>query len=199
MCNPFLPCAVRNIDRAVAIITCLLAFNVYLCVGRKVDPRHLDLCAESAVGVDPLTVLLADDFLMNYKPGVTLGLGPAFTFSEKSQFPVKEIDGPDISRYGFVMQNSSWTNIEVLVEKPDTSKGSANLAYIGRYVLTNDIFEALVRPNARSSEEVQLVDAINIHVQQSLVETVTLNSQRYDSGSVDVCMRASYQEYQKRW
>ena len=57
---------------------------------------HAVLCAERAVGGNPFAVLLADDFLTDYEPGVTAILAQAFASSGKSQLSVMEIDGPDI-------------------------------------------------------------------------------------------------------
>ena len=64
---------------------------------------HAVLCAERAVGGDPFAVLLADDFLTDYEPGVTADLAQTFASTGKSQLSVMEVDGPDISRYGVVV------------------------------------------------------------------------------------------------
>ena len=159
---------------------------------------HAVLCAERAVGGDPFAVLLADDFLTDYEPGVTADLVQAFSNSGKSQLSVMEVDGPDISKYGVVVPNGSGVCIAGLIEKPDAHDAPSNLASIGRYVLTPDIFDTLRGLNAGSGGEIQLADAINIHAQQGFVETVRLNGLRFDCGSVDGFMRASNYEYEKR-
>jgi UTP--glucose-1-phosphate uridylyltransferase len=64
---------------------------------------HAVLFAERAVGGDPFAIFLADDFLTDYEPGVTADLAQAFASSGKSQVPVMEVDGPDISKYGVVV------------------------------------------------------------------------------------------------
>ena len=159
---------------------------------------HAVLCAERAVGGEPFAVLLADDFLTDYEPGVTVDLVQAFETSGKSQLSVMEIDGPDISKYGVIVPNGSGLGIEGLIEKPDANDAPSNLASIGRYVLTPDIFETLRGLKAGSGGEIQLADAINIHARQGAVETVRLNGRRFDCGSVEGFMRASHHEYQKR-
>ncbi|ERL97885.1 UTP-glucose-1-phosphate uridylyltransferase [Rhodobacteraceae bacterium HIMB11] len=146
---------------------------------------HAVLCAERAVSGDPFAVLLADDFLTDYKPGVTADLAQAFASSGKSQLSVMEVDGPDISKYGVVVPNGAGAGIAGLVEKPDADDTPSNLASIGRYVLTPDIFDTLRGLKAGSGGEIQLADAINIHAQQGSVETVRLNGRRFDCGSVD--------------
>jgi UTP--glucose-1-phosphate uridylyltransferase len=146
---------------------------------------HAVLCAERAVGNDPFAVLLADDFLTDYEPGVTADLAQAFANSGKSQLSVMEVDGPDISKYGVVVPNGAGACIAGLIEKPDANDAPSNLASIGRYVLTSDIFETLRGLTAGSGGEIQLADAINMHAQQGSVETVRLNGRRFDCGSVE--------------
>ena len=159
---------------------------------------HAVLCAERAAGGDPFAVLLADDFLTDHEPGVIADLAHAFANSGKSQLSVMEVDGPDISKYGVVVPNGSDAGIAGLVEKPDAVDAPSNLASIGRYVLTPDIFETLRGLKSGSGGEIQLADAINIHAQQGMVETVRLNGRRFDCGSVDEYVSAVTYEYSKR-
>jgi UTP--glucose-1-phosphate uridylyltransferase len=159
---------------------------------------HAVLCAERAVGGEPFAVLLADDFLTDYAPGVTADLAQAFATIGKSQLSVMEVDGPDISKYGVVIPNGYRAGIAGLVEKPDANDAPSNLASIGRYILTPNIFETLRGLSEGSGGEIQLADAINIHAQQGSVETVRLNGRRFDCGSVDGFIRASNHEYEKR-
>jgi UTP--glucose-1-phosphate uridylyltransferase len=155
-------------------------------------------CAERVVGIEPFALLLADDFLTDYEPGVTFDLTNAFAKTGKSQLSIMEVDGPDISKYGVVVPNGLGAGIAGLIEKPDASEAPSNLASIGRYVLTPDIFDTLRSLTVGSGGEIQLADAINIHAQQGFVETVRLNGQRFDCGSVDGFMQASHHEYQKK-
>ncbi len=159
---------------------------------------HAVLCAERAVGGDPFAVLLADDFLTDYEPGVTADLIHAFARSGKSQLSVMEVDRHDISKYGVVVPSGASGGIIGLVEKPDASLAPSNLASIGRYVLTSDIFETLRGLSSGSGGEIQLADAINIHAQRGCVETVRLNGRRFDCGSVNGFMNAAMHEYKKR-
>ena len=115
---------------------------------------------------------------------MTADLAQAFASSGKSQLSVMEVDGPDISKYGVIVPNAAGAGIAGLVEKPNADHAPSNLASIGRYVLTPDIFDTLRGLKAGSGGEIQLADAINIHAQQGLVETVPLNGRRFDCGSV---------------
>ena len=109
-----------------------------------------------------------------------------------------DADRPDLLKYGVVVPNSSGAGIADLVEKPNADDAPSNLASIGRYVLTPDIFHTLRGLKAGSGGEIQLADAINIHAQQGSVETLRLNGRRFDCGSVDGFMQASAHEYQQR-
>jgi len=159
---------------------------------------HAVLCVERAVGGDPFAVLLGDDFLTDYEPGVTADLAQAYARSGKAQLSVVEIDGPDISKYGVVVPNGAGVGIAGLVEKPEAHDAHSNLASIGRYVLTPDIFDTLRGLKVGLGGEIQLADALNIHAQQGSVETVRLNGRRFDCGSVDGFVQASAHEYEQR-
>ena len=159
---------------------------------------HAVLCAERAIAGDPFAVLLADDFLTDYKKGVTYDLSNAFVKTGKSQLSVMKVEGPERSKYGIVVPNEKGEGIAGLVEKPQPGTEPSNLASIGRYVLTPDIFEILRGLPAGSGGEIQLADAINIHAKKGLVEIVLLNGRRFDCGTVDGFMSASNHEYQMR-
>ena len=109
-----------------------------------------------------------------------------------------KVDGSDVEKYGIVMPAGAGAGIGGLVEKPHASDAPSNLASIGRYVLTPDIFDTLRGLSAGSGGEIQLADAINIHAQQGSVETVRLNGRRFDCGSVQGFMAASNHEFENR-
>ena len=145
---------------------------------------HAVLCAERVVGDDPFAVLLADDFLTYEGDGIVSDLVSAYELSGKTQLSVMEVNGPDISKYGVVVPNGGSGSVAGLVEKPDASKAPSNLASIGRYVLTPDIFDILRTQPVGAGGEVQLADAINTQAIKGAVQSVKLNGLRFDCGSV---------------
>ena len=145
---------------------------------------HAVLCAERAVGTDPFAVLLADDFLTGSEHGVTADLARAFEATGKSQLSVMEVNGPDISKYGVVVPSDAQGAVAGLVEKPDAPSAPSNLASIGRYVLTPDIFDILRSQPPGAGGEIQLADAINTQAAAGAVEGVKLKGRRFDCGSV---------------
>ena len=158
---------------------------------------HAVLCAERAVGNNAFAVLLADDFLTDYYPGVTADLVKAYGSSGKSQLSVMEVDGPEISKYGVVVPGSNSAGIVGLVEKPTIDNAPSNLASIGRYVLTPDIFDLLRKLGPDSGGEIQLADAINLQAKLGAVDTVRLKGERFDCGSVTGFINATNFEFKK--
>jgi UTP--glucose-1-phosphate uridylyltransferase len=145
---------------------------------------HAVLCAERAVGDEPFAVILADDFITYNGHGVIGDLVDAYKISEKSQISVMEVNGPDISKYGVVVPKDNGNGISGLIEKPLLSMAPSNMVSIGRYVLNPDIFKHLAKQKVGSGGEIQLADAINTVAGEDNVETVTLNGERFDCGSV---------------
>ncbi len=145
---------------------------------------HAVLCAERVVGNDPFAVLLADDFITTDGLGVTSDLVRSFEKSGKSQISVMEVNGPEISNYGVVVPENPIGKVGGLVEKPPYDKAPSNLASIGRYVLTPEIFSILRRQNSGAGGEIQLADSINTQAKARGVEAVRLEGKRFDCGSV---------------
>lgn len=135
---------------------------------------HAVLCAERVVGNDPFAVLLADHFLSYDSSGVTADLVNAFEETGKTQLSVMEVDGPDISKYGVVIPGAEPGIVAGLIEKPDAEKAPSNLASIGRYVLTPDIFNILRHQPAGAGGEIQLADAINTQAKMMLLSLLNL-------------------------
>ena len=159
---------------------------------------HAVLCAERAVAGEPFAVLLADDFLTDYNPGVTADLVNAFVETGTSQLSVMLVDVANISQYGIIVPSADGHGVIGLVEKPRQVDAPSNLASIGRYVLTSDIFDILRVLPTGAGGEIQLADALNLHAQSGLIESIELRGKRFDCGSVDGFMSASAYEYAKR-
>ena len=145
---------------------------------------HAVLCAERVVGDDPFAVILADDFLTYEGSGITSDLVRGYARSGKTQLSVMEIAGPDISKYGVIVPNKRPGSVAGLIEKPSALDAPSNLASVGRYVLTPDIFGILRNLTVGSGGEIQLADAINTQAENDGVESIILNGCRFDCGSI---------------
>ena len=146
---------------------------------------HAVLCAERVVGDEPFAVLLADDFIVSTSLGVTADLVAGFLKTGKTQLSVMHVDGLDISKYGAIKKHEQSGAVVGLIEKPKFDAAPSNLASIGRYILTPDIFEILRYQRPGSGGEIQLSDAINTQAGTGGVEDVMLDGQRFDCGSVE--------------
>jgi len=143
-----------------------------------------DPAAKTVVGNEPFALLLANDFLTNSGKGITSDLISGYEKTGKSQLSVMEVDGPDISKYGVIVLNKETGLVTGLIEKPNFENAPSNLASIGRYVLTPDIFDILRNQPNGVAGEIQLADSINVQAANNMVEAVLLNGKRYDCGSV---------------
>jgi UTP--glucose-1-phosphate uridylyltransferase len=143
---------------------------------------HAVLCAEPVVGDEPFAVLLADDFVRG-EVLPTQELIAAYEMSWKSELSVMEVKDADVNKYGIVIPGSAIGVVAGLVEKPMINEAPSNLASIGRYVLTADIFDVLREQPPGAGGEIQLADAIHTLACRGEVESVALSGQRFDCGS----------------
>ena len=95
-----------------------------------------------------------------------------------------KVDGPDISKYGVIVPNNKTGLVSGLIEKPNFENAPSNLASIGRYVLTPDIFDILRNQSIGVGGEIQLADSINLQAESNRVETILLNGKRFDCGNI---------------
>jgi len=163
---------------------------------------HAILCAERVVGNEPFAVLLADDFLtqksVSTESNVTIDLKSAFEASGQMQLSVMQVAGPDISKYGVILEGDAPGAVAGLVEKPNFEEAPSDIASIGRYILTPDIFDVLRDLPAGSGGEIQLADAIDIQARRGKVNSVHSQALRFDCGSVDGFFAALYHVYNLR-
>jgi len=116
--------------------------------------------------------------------GVTAALLRAFEATGKSQLSVIRVEGADISKYGVVVPGADAGSVIGLIEKPKLKDAPSDLASIGRYVLTPDVFDILRRQEPGAGGEIQLADAINLMAARGSVAFTVLDGQRFDCGSV---------------
>ena len=158
---------------------------VFVRQQKQLGLGHAVLCAERVVGNEPFALLLADDFLTYSGNGIISDLISGYEKTGKSQLSVMEVDGPDISKYGVILPHHETGLVAGLIEKPDFKNVPSNLASIGRYVLTPDIFDILRKQPIGVVDEIQLADSINTQALNNMVEFVLLNGRRFDCGSIE--------------
>jgi UTP--glucose-1-phosphate uridylyltransferase len=145
---------------------------------------HAILCAREFVGNEPFAVLLGDDII----DGATPCLGQLLDVYRKYRGPVvalEEVPRESISSYGCVKANTISERVyEVtdLVEKPKPEEAPSNLAIIGRYVLTPEIFPILARQEPGKAGEIQLTDALLKLSKEEAIYGCRFEGLRHDCG-----------------
>jgi UTP--glucose-1-phosphate uridylyltransferase len=154
---------------------------------------HAVSVARKHVGDSPFVVMLGDDIMVD---GARLLRSMIETYEEHgaSVIALLEVPPEDISAYGCVRaQPVADRLVKVLdiVEKPDPDKAPSNLAVVGRYVLTPQVFDALERVEPGYGGEIQLTDALAVLARGEGVYGYTFDEGRYDIGKKIDYLRAT--------
>ena len=145
---------------------------------------HAIYQAKDFVGSDPFAALLADDIVDSEKPA----LQQMVEVYEKYNAPViatMQVAGEGISRFGVIDADEVEPNvykIKDMIEKPAYSDAPSDLAIIGRYIFTPDIFEAIEQTKPGSGGEIQITDAMRILLKKRPFYAVKLEGTRHDAG-----------------
>ncbi|MBU1657874.1 UTP--glucose-1-phosphate uridylyltransferase GalU [bacterium] len=162
---------------------------------------HAILSGETLIGDEPFAVVLADDLCDN-EDGESV-LSQMIEVYEKykcSVVAVEEIPLKDSNKYGVIAGNEEEDGIfrvNNMVEKPDPQDAPSNLAIIGRYILTPDIFDILGETKPGKGGEIQITDALLIQAKQGNVIAYKFKGKRFDCGSVDGFVEATNYFYKK--
>ncbi|MBL8209267.1 MAG: UTP--glucose-1-phosphate uridylyltransferase GalU [Bryobacterales bacterium] len=150
---------------------------------------HAVLRAKELVGPESFAVVLSDDVIDAEIPCLRQLLD-IHEFYGASVVALMEVDGPEISSYGVVDADPVAHNglggrlyrVHNLVEKPKASEAPSNLAIIGRYILTPDIFNSIESIPPGSGGEIQLTDALKHLLRQKPIYGLKFEGKRYDAG-----------------
>jgi UTP--glucose-1-phosphate uridylyltransferase len=155
---------------------------------RQRDPLglgHAVAVSEPHVGREPFAVLLGDDIMAESNPLLVRMLEIHERYG-RSVIAVQEVSRSDINLYGSIQPEwaeDDLARVVSIVEKPHPDEAPSNLAAIGRYILTPEIFDALRRTGPGRGGEIQLTDAINILAQEQAVYALIFEGGRYDIGN----------------
>jgi UTP--glucose-1-phosphate uridylyltransferase len=148
--------------------------------------------AEPHVNGEPFAVLLGDDIIP--QDNLLREMLDVYDRYGRSVIAVKEVPRSDINLYGSVEPEyveDNLVRVVRIVEKPAPEEAPSNLAAIGYYVLTPEIFEALKETTPDEGGEVQLTDALNALAQQQAVYAYVFEGIRYDIGKKLDYLRAT--------
>ena len=154
---------------------------------RQKEPKglgHAVWCARKFIGNEPFAVLLGDDIVQSEVPSLKQ-LMNQFDETQASVIGVQTVPAEETHRYGIVdpaMQTGRRYAVNNFVEKPAKGTAPSNLAILGRYVLTPEIFSFLEKQEAGAGGEIQLTDAIQKLNQIQPVFAYDFKGKRYDVG-----------------
>lgn len=165
---------------------------------------HAILTSRVMVGDQPFGVILADDLCVEQSEGVMTQMVKLYKQFRCSIVAIEEVPMADISRYGVIAGENikeGLYRVTDMVEKPPADKAPSNLAIIGRYILTPDIFDILERTPPGANGEIQITDALLQQAKDGCVMAYKYRGKRYDCGSIDGFVEATnfmYNEYYKQ-
>jgi UTP--glucose-1-phosphate uridylyltransferase len=145
---------------------------------------HAILCAKDLIGDEPFAVFLGDD-IVDSKVPVMQNMIQAYKKYKCSIVAIEKVAKEDVSSYGIIKHNGMegpMCKIEDLVEKPDVDKAPSNLAIIGRYLLTPEIFGLLEKTKPGKNNEIQLTDALRALLKEQDIYGYQFDGVRYDAG-----------------
>jgi len=162
---------------------------------------HAILMGETLIGNEPFAVVLADDLCDNPKGhGVLAQMVEIYKKYRCSIVAIEEVAMSEVDKYGVISGREIDRGIymvESMIEKPSPSEAPTNLAVIGRYLLTPDIFDILRETKPGKKGEIQITDALLEQCKKGMVLAYKFSGKRYDCGSVDGFVEATNAFYQK--
>lgn len=176
---------------------------------RQIHMRGLGdaiLKGRTVIGDEPFGVVLADDLCLGEDdgrgPGVLAQMVGLYRQFRCSIVAIEEVPEDQVQNYGVIAGDplsESLFRVTDMVEKPPRDKAPSNLAIIGRYILTPDIFEILENTEPGKNGELQITDALLTQAKQGCVIAYRFAGRRFDCGSVAGFVEATNYFYQLKY
>jgi len=150
---------------------------------------HAILTGEPLIGNEPFAVHLADDLCINDDDSVLTQMIAVFERYQCSVVAIEEIPMDQTNKYGVIAGSlvdgtNDTYRVTDMVEKPESKDAPTNMAIIGRYILTPDIFEIIKKTKPGKGGEIQITDALLAQAKQGNVIAYKFKGKRFDCGSV---------------
>ncbi len=162
---------------------------------------HAILTGETLIGDAPFGVILADDLCVGNKLGVIAQMVRIYEKYRCSILAIEEVDPQEVHKYGVIAGSQLDDDIYMvssMVEKPAPGEAPSNLAIIGRYILTPDIFDILRRTPPGKNGELQITDALQTQANEGMVLAYRFDGRRFDCGSFEGFVEATNYFYTQR-
>ncbi len=150
---------------------------------------HAILTGESLIGNEPFAVVLADDLCDCDENGVISQMIEIYNQYHCSIVAIQEVSMHQTKKYGIIAGNlddnsNNTYQVSDMLEKPSEKNAPSNMAIIGRYILTPDIFNILKDIKPDKNGEIQITNALRIQAKQGKVIAYKFKGRRFDCGSV---------------
>jgi len=159
---------------------------------------HAILVGKELIGDEPFAVVLADDLCINEGNGVLKQMVDLYKQFRCSIVAVEEVPEDQIHKYGVIkgeMIKDDIYRVDDMVEKPAPGTAPSNLAIIGRYILTPDIFDIIEETTPGKGGEIQITDALLTQAKRGCVLAYKFKGKRFDCGSVPGYIEATNYVY----
>jgi len=160
---------------------------------------HAILTGETLIGNEPFGVVLSDDLCINDGDGVLAQMVKLYKQFRCSIIAIQEVPKDQTEKYGIIAGEAlkeGLYRVDDMVEKPKPEDAPSNMAIIGRYILTPDIFDILRETPPGKGGEIQLTDALLTQAQNGCVMAYAFKGRRFDCGSVDGFVEATNYVYE---
>ena len=177
--------------------------------GKPLGLGHAVLAARPIIGAHDFAVLLPDVVLDTFTTDMSADnlafMIDAFVKDSHSQILVDKVADEDVHKYGIAQLHEAFSaasdiddktdvnasfKVAGFVEKPNLAEAPSNLAVVGRYVFSNQIFDYLANTKASVGGEIQLTDAIDALISEYGVNVTTMHGDSYDAGDMRSYMQA---------
>lgn len=154
---------------------------------RQKEPRglgHAINCAKSFVGNEPFAVMLGDDVVDSEVPCLKQLIN-CFNEYKTTILGVQTVEFDNVNKYGIIdglpIENRVY-KVKKLVEKPSVEEAPSNIAILGRYIITPQIFKVLENTKPGKGNEIQLTDALETLIKSEAMYAYNFEGRRYDVG-----------------
>ena len=157
---------------------------------------HAILTGEPLIGNEPFAVILADDLCDCDEGAVLSQMKEVYKKYRCSIIAIEEIPMDQTNKYGVIAGNlvdgkNDTYRVTDMVEKPDSKDAPTNMAIIGRYILTPDIFDILRNTKPGKGGEIQITDALLTQAKQGKIIAYKFKGKRFDCGSIEGYVEAT--------
>ncbi|HEP7890143.1 TPA: UTP--glucose-1-phosphate uridylyltransferase GalU, partial [Pseudomonas aeruginosa] len=190
---------IRNTDKEKYLVgirrlidECTFAYT------RQVEMKglgHAILTGRPLIGDEPFAVVLADDLCLNLEgDSVLKQMVKLYNQFRCSIVAIQEVPPEETNKYGVIageMIRDDIFRVNTMVEKPKPEEAPSNLAIIGRYILTPDIFDLIEQTEPGKGGEIQITDALMKQAQDGCVLAYKFKGKRFDCGSAEGYIEAT--------